>query len=67
MRLLEQAALALEKGDRPGRWVLVGMLADAHNRSSSSSRTHLFLSSLIGLISILRRPMARACIERHYV
>jgi hypothetical protein len=67
MRLLEQAALALEEGNRPEGERVSVCLRYAHNKGSSSSRTHLFLSSLIGLISILRRPMARACIERHYV
>ena len=63
MRLLEQAALALEEGNRPEeRAVLVCL----HARGSDGS-THLLRSSLMGLISILRRPMARACIEQRYV
>jgi hypothetical protein len=40
-------------------------LLDALDRGNG--RIYLFRSSLIGLISILRRPMARACMERHYV
>lgn len=66
MRLLEQAALALEEGDRPEERVSVPYaLLDALDRGIG--RIYLFRSSLIGLISILRRPMARACMERHYV
>src|SRR4051812_43009764 len=63
MRLLEQATFALEKGDRPGARMSVCL----HARVRDGSMIYLLRSSLMGLISILRRPMARASVEQRYV
>jgi hypothetical protein len=38
----------------------------ACTRMADDGSTHLLRSSLMGLISILRRPMARACVEQRY-
>lgn len=59
MRLLEQTTFALKEGDRPG----AGECQRGGRRVAPCvwCSTHLLRSSLIGLISILRRPMARAC------
>lgn len=58
--LLEQSALTLEEGYRPGRGQ--GALAGRawHSRQEGGGGTHRLRSSLMGLISILRRPMAGA-------
>jgi hypothetical protein len=63
---LNKPPLRLRKvTDLKGRVSVRHALLDALDRGNG--RIYLFRSSLIGLISILRRPMARACMERHYV